>query len=86
MDVSTAMIRGLGHSVLPMIITVMGECGLRILWMFTVFRNPRWHTLGCLYFSYTLSWALTFILELAVFLVIINRIEKARADRTPVYN
>jgi len=86
MDVSTAMIRGLGHSVLPMIITVMGVCGLRILWIFTVFRNPRWHTLGCLYFSYTLSWALTFILELAVFLVIINRIEKARADRTPVYN
>lgn len=74
MDVTTAMIRGLGHSVMPMIITVMGVCGLRLLWIFTVFRSPRWHSLECLYLSYTISWSVTFILQLIVFLVIFRKI------------
>ncbi len=76
MDVTTSAIRGLGHSMVPMIITVMGVCGLRLLWIFTVFRMERWHTLGCLYFSYTISWAMTFILQLIVFLKIMNDLKR----------
>ena len=74
MDVTTGLIRGIGHSVLPMIITIAGVCGLRIVWIYTVFRIPKYHTLQCLYFSYTLSWSLTFLTELIVFIYLLRMI------------
>ena len=74
MDVTTGLIRGIGHSVLPMIITIAGVCGLRIVWIYTVFRIPKYHTLQCLYFSYTLSWSLTFLTELIVFIYLLRKI------------
>ena len=74
MDVTTGLIRGIGHSVLPMIITIAGVCGLRIVWIYTVFRIPKYHMLQCLYFSYTLSWSLTFLTELIVFIYLLRKI------------
>ncbi len=67
MDVSTGALRGLGASIEPMIISVLGVCGLRIFWIYTVFAIPRYHTPECLYFSYTISWTLTFLLQLFAF-------------------
>lgn len=60
MDVSTSVIRGMGASLVPMIISVAGICGIRILWIYTVFALPAFHTLGCLYLSYPISWLITF--------------------------
>lgn len=77
MDVATGLIRGLGSSLLPMIITVVGVCGMRISWIYTVFRIPEYHTLESLYISYTISWTLTFIAEIIVFFVIYRRITKS---------
>lgn len=77
MDVATGLIRGLGSSLLPMIITVVGVCGMRISWIYTVFRIPDYHTLESLYISYTISWTLTFIAEIIVFFVIYRRITKS---------
>ena len=74
MDVMTGVMRGLGASVSPMIISVAGVCGFRVLWIFTVFRAPRFHTLPVLYLSYPISWVLTFIAELAVYAVILRRL------------
>ena len=51
------VMRGLGHSVVPMIVSLLGACGFRILWIYTIFAaNP---TADVLYFSYPVSWALT---------------------------
>ncbi len=59
MDVSGGQIRGMGKSIQPMIITLLGACGIRIVWIYTVFKlNP---TLNCLYLSYPISWVTTFI-------------------------
>lgn len=66
MDVSTGALRGLGSSLEPMIISVLGVCGLRILWIYTVFRLPGLHTPVCLFLSYALSWGVTFLAELVV--------------------
>ena len=77
MDVATGLIRGLGSSLLPMIITVVGVCGMRISWIYTVFRIPEYHTLESLYISYTISWTLTFIAEIIVIFVIYRRITKS---------
>ena len=76
MDVATGMLRGIGSSVMPMIITILGVCGFRIVWIYTVFRIPEYHTLPCLYLSYTISWSATFLIELGVFLFLMKRMDK----------
>lgn len=65
MDVSTGALRGMGVSVAPMIITIVGVCGMRILWIYTIFQ--MYHMLQCLYLSYAVTWTLTFIVESLVF-------------------
>src|SRR5699024_7980119 len=57
MEVGSGVLRGLGRSWLPLIISVMGACVLRIIWVYTVFAaNP---TLETLYLSYPVSWFVT---------------------------
>ena len=67
MDVSTGALRGLGASISPMIISVLGVCGVRIGWIATIFQIPRFHTPQCLYSSYIFSWALTFLIQMYAF-------------------
>jgi Na+-driven multidrug efflux pump len=68
MDVSTGALRGMGASVSPMIISVLGVCGIRIGWVMTIFQIPQFHTPQCLYFSYLVSWTTTFVIQISVFL------------------
>ena len=56
MDVMVGGLRGLGFSVMPMIVSLIGACGLRILWIFTVFEHYR--TLEMLYISYPITWTI----------------------------
>lgn len=57
MDTMVGMLRGMNYSVLPMIVSLAGACGLRILWIFTVFRIS--HSLFTLYISYPITWTIT---------------------------
>ncbi len=59
MDTACGSIRGMGYSIAPTLVSLTGACGLRILWIFTVFQLNR--TLFTLYLSYPVSWAITFI-------------------------
>ena len=70
MDTTTGAIRGMGVSLSPMIITILGVCVFRIGWVFTVFQLPQFHTPSCLYFSSTVSWSVTFLIELLAFFMI----------------
>ena len=54
-------IRGIGYSTVPMLITLIGACGTRILWLATIFQIQNFHTLRCIYLSYPLSWLITYI-------------------------
>ena len=65
MDVSTGALRGMGSSIVPMIISVLGVCGVRLLWIATVFN--AYHTTDCLYLSYGVSWTITFIAQFIAF-------------------
>lgn len=73
MDVSTGALRGMGASVTPMIISVLGVCGLRIGWIATIFQVPRFHTPQCLYLSYTVSWIVTFLIQMAAFWIVFRK-------------
>ena len=57
METASGFLRGMGRSFQAMLISLAGVCGLRILWLYTVFpMNP---TLETLYISYPVSWAVT---------------------------
>ena len=76
MDVSTGALRGLGASFVPMLISVLGVCGIRIGWIYTIFQIPRFHTPQCLYLSYPISWFITFLCQMAAFFVVYRRHKK----------
>lgn len=71
MDVMVGTLRGMGYSIMPMIVSLMGACVFRIIWIFTVFRLI--HTPQCLYVSYPISWALTFSVHLICFIFVAGR-------------
>lgn len=79
MDVSTGSLRGLGASFIPMLISVLGVCGIRILWIYTIFQIPQFHTPEWLYVSYLISWLATFIFQTIAFIVIYKK--RVRADK-----
>ena len=70
MDACVGALRGLGYSVTPMIVSLLGACGFRIVWIYSVFRVNR--TLNCLYLSYPISWVLTTTAHLICFIVVYN--------------
>ena len=82
MDVSTGALRGLGASFVPMVISVLGICGLRIFWIYTIFQIPRYHTPQCLFFSYTVSWIVTFLFQMAAFLLVCRKFPKEENPAT----
>ncbi len=81
MDVSTGAIRGMGVSLAPMIISVLGICGFRILWIYTIFQIPAYHTPAWLYLSYPISWAITFAAQFIVFRSIVAKRRRAMEAR-----
>lgn len=72
MDVMVGCIRGLGYSFMPMVVSLAGACGLRIVWIFTVFRWNQ--TLPTLYFSYPFTWFVTALCHFICFWVIYKKI------------
>jgi len=77
MDVMVGGLRGIGYSIMPMIVSLTGACLFRVVWIYTVFRQYR--TLECLYISYPISWALTFLVHLICFLLVYRRLLKREA-------
>lgn len=73
MEAATGAVRGLGCSLIPMITTVLSVCGVRILWTYTIFQIPEFHTLACLFVSYPISWALAFTCQALIFAVVYKK-------------
>lgn len=81
MDIMVGVLRGLGYSVLPTIVSLIGACGLRIVWISTVFQIPKYHTIETIYISYPVTWAITAITHIICYVVIMNGIKKRQAQR-----
>jgi len=73
MEVSTGVLRGMGVSIIPMIISILGICGIRLTWIYTIFQIDTFHTTECLYLSYPISWALTFLVQTIAFIIVYKR-------------
>ena len=78
MDVMVGCLRGLGYSIMPMIVSLAGACGIRVLWIFTVFQWDR--TLTMLYISYPVSWMITAAVHIICFLIIIRKVPNMDAE------
>lgn len=80
MDVLVGCLRGLGRSILPMIVSLLGACGFRILWIFTVFKEHR--SLETVYISYPISWTLTAGVHLICLLLVIRKFPKDTTEKS----
>ena len=71
MDCTIAASRGLGKSLVPSIIVIMGSCVFRIAWIFTIFAH--FHTIISLYLLYPCSWTITAIAEIVYFAILYRK-------------
>lgn len=78
MDVSGGGLRGMGVSFAPMVISVLGVCGIRIGWIYTVFQIPEFHTPEYLYMSYAISWGITFVAQTIAYFITYNKKKKLK--------
>ena len=74
MDVMVGIMRGLGYSIIPMIVSLVGACGLRLIWIATVFQIPHYHNVTTVYVAYPISWAITFTIHVITYIIIRQRL------------
>jgi Na+-driven multidrug efflux pump len=67
-------LRGLGHSTVPMILSIIGTVGTRLVWIYIFFPTHR--SLNFLFISYPASWTFTFIMQIICLWVVLHRIQK----------
>lgn len=79
MEVIVGSIRGLGASFVPTIISLLGACVFRVVWIYTVFESHK--TLETLFISYPISWTLTILGQLIFFCYIYKKTKKAFSSR-----
>ena len=68
MDTMVGSLRGLGYSMVPMVVSMVGACGVRLVWIATVFQV--FHTPTWLYLSYPVSWTITAAVHIGFFLFV----------------
>ena len=77
MDVACGVVRGMGAAVTPTVVSLTGACGLRIVWIFTVFGSM--HSLFVLYLSYPVTWIVTFTMHMVCFVWFYRRLRRSGA-------
>lgn len=74
MEIMVSAMRGMGISVCPMIVSLTGACGLRILWLNTIFRLDKFHTIETVFVSYPVTWIVTFVVQMCFLLYFLRRL------------
>ena len=81
MDVMVGSLRGMGCSVTPMLVSLVGVCGIRIIWLATIFQIPKFHTMNMLFLTYPLTWILTLTAHVITFLIVRKRLREQAVAR-----
>lgn len=74
MDCTIAACRGIGKSLAPTIIVIMGSCVFRVVWIYTIFAHFK--TIPSLYLLYIFSWGITAIAEIICFIISYKKLNK----------
>ena len=75
MDTFAYSLRGLGYSTLPAVVSAIGGCGLRLLWIFFVFPIPYFNNLVWLALSYPITWVVTAGVHMICFIILFKRLK-----------
>ncbi len=85
MNVMSGTLRGLGCSTTPMVISIIGICLFRVVWLFGVFSIPAYHTFDVIFLSYPISWAFSLAAELIAYLIVLrHRMRRLSPPVSPV--
>lgn len=76
MDVMVGSLRGMGYSVTPMVVSLLGACGLRLVWLGTVFQMEQFHTPDTVYLSYPVSWVITVAAHVICFFICRKKLKR----------
>ena len=76
MDVLVGALRGIGYSFAPMIVSVVGVCGLRLMWIATICKLPAFSDPAGIYLSYPVSWIITLSAHFVCFVWAMKRVKK----------
>ena len=76
MDCMVGALRGIGYSVMPMIVSLLGVCAFRMVWIFGFFKIKQFHMIDTVYLAYPVSWLLTFIVHVICYLIVRRKIDK----------
>ncbi|MBP1547754.1 MAG: MATE family efflux transporter [Oscillospiraceae bacterium] len=76
MDVLVGALRGIGCSITPMIVSVIGACGLRLVWIATVFTIPEYHSVETVFLSYPITWIITASVHLICYIIVRKRVKR----------
>lgn len=74
MDITSGAIRGMGVSMSSMMVSLVGICGLRTLWSYTIFEIPKYHIPQTLFIVYPLSWVVTYIALTVLFIKVYKKL------------
>ncbi len=72
MDLFPGALRGMGYSTIPMILSIIGTVGIRILWIFVFF--PMHRSLYFLFISYPGSWIATIVMQVICYMLVRKKI------------
>ena len=75
MDTMAFALRGIGYSLIPMIVSLIGSCVLRIIWIYTFFQLDALHNIEGLVYSYPISWLITVSVHTIMFIVLFRKIK-----------
>lgn len=72
MDVFVGSLRGMGSSIVPMIVSLLGACAFRLVWIATYFKAHR--SIDVLYLSYPISWIITAFIHFITFIIVYKKL------------
>ena len=75
-DIAIATMRGIGSSLAPTITSVFSVCGVRLLWISTIFQTPQFHTVSWLYMVFPISYVLSLVAQMTCMIILLRRVKK----------
>lgn len=76
MDCMVGALRGIGYSVMPMIVSLLGVCAFRMVWIFGFFQMEQFHMIDTVYLAYPISWIVTFSVHVICYIIVRRKISK----------
>jgi putative MATE family efflux protein len=76
MDCMVGALRGIGYSVMPMIVSLLGVCAFRMVWIFGFFQMEQFHMIDTVYLAYPISWLLTFSVHVICYMIVWRKLVK----------